>query len=99
MKTFIFVCIISLSLYAHPGRLDSHGGHTDKSTGLYHYHTHKKGTNIKPHYAPIRIQILKYGQPYSWGQKFASIERCEARRKMLQRQNMGSDYTYVCAVK
>lgn len=35
----IFLCFLfipSLS-YAHPGGLDSQGGHTDKKTGLYHY--------------------------------------------------------------
>lgn len=36
-------CVLMLSLvciptYAHPGRTDSNGGHTDHSTGEYHYH-------------------------------------------------------------
>ena len=32
--------LLSLSVvaYAHPGRTDSNGGHTDHSTGEYHYH-------------------------------------------------------------
>lgn len=29
---------IASSVYAHPGRLDSNGGHYDRSTGEYHYH-------------------------------------------------------------
>lgn len=61
MKYLYFLVIFTLFSYAHSGRLDSHGGHTDDSTGKYHYHTPKKGTNIDPFHAPIRIQILKYG--------------------------------------
>lgn len=39
----IIVCVFALSfvcmtVYAHPGRTDSNGGHTDHSTGEYHYH-------------------------------------------------------------
>ena len=30
--------IISFSVYAHPGRTDSRGGHYNRSTGEYHYH-------------------------------------------------------------
>ena len=30
--------IVSLSVYAHPGRTDSKGGHANRSTGEYHYH-------------------------------------------------------------
>lgn len=30
-----FICIMA---HAHPGRTDSNGGHTDHSTGEYHYH-------------------------------------------------------------
>jgi hypothetical protein len=29
---------LSFVAYAHPGRTDSDGGHTDHSTGEYHYH-------------------------------------------------------------
>ncbi len=34
----IFIFILSMSVSAHPGRTDKYGGHTDKSTGIYHYH-------------------------------------------------------------
>lgn len=42
-KLFVlFVIILSLcttmTIFAHPGRTDSAGGHTDHSTGEYHYH-------------------------------------------------------------
>ena len=99
MKLFILFLTFTFCIYAHQGRLDSHGGHTNDSTGKYHYHTAKKGTNINPFLSPIRIQILKYGYPNSWGQEFASIERCNAEKKMFERQNRGGDYSYVCAVK
>jgi hypothetical protein len=99
MKPYVFFLTFSLSLHAHQGRLDIHGGHTNASTGNYHYHTAKKGTNIDPFHSPILIQILKYGYPHAWGQKFSSIERCNAKKKMLERQNKGTDYSYVCAIK
>ena len=37
---FIFLLLPSIPLiaYAHPGRTDGRGGHTDHSTGEYHYH-------------------------------------------------------------
>lgn len=44
LKFFLFlivftICLsLSLTAYAHPGKTDSNGGHTDHSTGEYHYH-------------------------------------------------------------
>lgn len=43
-KTFYIIClliftlILTLNVFAHPGRTDSNGGHYDRSTGEYHYH-------------------------------------------------------------
>lgn len=41
-KLYFILPILLLSMLlpvsAHPGRTDSSGGHTDKSTGEYHYH-------------------------------------------------------------
>lgn len=35
----LLICLsLSIDVYAHPGRTDSAGGHTDHSTGQYHYH-------------------------------------------------------------
>ena len=99
MHKFILFISLTLIAYTHQGRLDSHGGHTDESTDKYHYHAPKKGTNTDPFHSPIRIQILKYGHPHGWGQEFASIERCEAEKKMLTQRNKGTDYSYVCAIK
>lgn len=36
--TSILLLIITEYACAHPGRTDKYGGHTDSSTGLYHYH-------------------------------------------------------------
>ena len=38
---------IVFPVYAHPGRTDSQGGHTDHSTGAYHYH---HGYSAHDHY-------------------------------------------------
>ena len=47
----LIVCLILPSVvlvtYAHPGRTDSRGGHTDRSTGEYHYH---HGHSAHDHY-------------------------------------------------
>lgn len=34
----IMMCCLPLLAYAHPGRTDGNGGHTDRDTGEYHYH-------------------------------------------------------------
>jgi len=99
MRHIFLFLTLTLLLFSHQGRLDSHGGHTNGGTGTYHSHDASKGTNVDPFHSPIRIQILKYGYPHSWGQKFSSIERCQAKKKMLERTNKGSDYSYVCAIK
>lgn len=53
MCSFVFACVLLLSFaYAHPGKTDGKGGHTDHSTGEYHYHhgypahQHPNGTCI-----------------------------------------------------
>ena len=45
LKRFLSHCLLiatvlclTISAYAHPGRTDGNGGHTDQSTGEYHYH-------------------------------------------------------------
>ena len=35
---FIVSCSVMIPAMAHPGRTDGQGGHTNKSTGEYHYH-------------------------------------------------------------
>jgi hypothetical protein len=99
MKLLFIFFIFTLLASAHFGKLDTHGGHTDTSTRKYHYHTAKKGTNINPFQSPIRIQILKYGYPDSCGQEFSSIEKCNGEKKILERNNKGGPYSYVCAIK
>jgi hypothetical protein len=32
------ILLIAIPAYAHPGRTDGAGGHTNRSTGEYHYH-------------------------------------------------------------
>lgn len=53
MCSFVLACVLLLSFaYAHPGKTDGKGGHTDHSTGEYHYHhgypahQHPNGTCI-----------------------------------------------------
>ncbi len=39
---FFFWLFAALGVLAHPGGLDANGGHSDRKTGIYHYH---RGTN------------------------------------------------------
>ena len=39
---FLFALFAVFGAIAHPGGLDANGGHTDRKTGVYHYH---RGTN------------------------------------------------------
>jgi len=84
MKYLFLLLSLSLLSFAHQGRLNSHGGHKNKSTDKYHYHTSKKGKNIDPFYSPIRIQILKYGADHGWGRSFHLLEGVRVREKDLQ---------------
>lgn len=38
ITALVLLFSVSISSYAHPGRTDGNGGHTDRSTGEYHYH-------------------------------------------------------------
>ena len=53
-RIILFICFVACLLalviptvFAHPGRTDSKGGHTDTSTGEYHYH---HGYSAHDHY-------------------------------------------------
>lgn len=38
LAVFLLLPVICIPAFAHPGQTDSNGGHTDHSTGEYHYH-------------------------------------------------------------
>lgn len=38
LACLIILCLVASSSTAHPGRTDSQGGHTNRSTGEYHFH-------------------------------------------------------------
>ena len=38
LACLIILCLVASSSAAHPGRTDSQGGHTNRSTGEYHFH-------------------------------------------------------------
>ena len=49
----LFITLFPLTALAHPGKTDSSGGHTDSSTGEYHYHhgypAHKHPGGVCPY--------------------------------------------------
>lgn len=53
-RILLFICfvacliaMVATTVVAHPGRTDSQGGHTDQSTGEYHFH---HGYSAHDHY-------------------------------------------------
>ncbi|MBQ7068697.1 MAG: YHYH domain-containing protein, partial [Synergistaceae bacterium] len=54
--SFILVLALSSVSFAHPGKLDSKGGHTDKETGEYHYHN---GPNALQSLEILRNKVYK----------------------------------------
>ena len=98
MKIILILLCLTLLVYSHSGRLDKKGGHVNSKTGKYHMHTGKSVKN-KSANTDIRIQILKYNSPYSWGNHFSSIESCEKETVKLTKVNAGLDYSYICAIK
>lgn len=64
------ICLIFIGFSAaHPGRTDSSGGHTDKSTGSYHYHggsaapSAPKPAAPSPTTAPRPVPTYYYAPP------------------------------------
>lgn len=57
----LLLAVLFLTVFAHPGRTDSAGGHTDSSTGEYHYH----------HGYPAHSHIG--GCPYNYNDKTGGI--------------------------
>jgi hypothetical protein len=59
ITTFFLVSLFaSFGAIAHPGGLDANGGHTDRATGVYHYH---RGTNVPPSSPPIQSESAAPG--------------------------------------
>lgn len=52
----VLVIVVSSMAFAHPGKLDSNGGHVDKETGEYHYH---KGPNALESLEILRNKVYK----------------------------------------
>jgi hypothetical protein len=46
---------VAFGVIASPGGLDANGGHTDRKTGIYHFH---RGTNAPPGSPPLQSQSL-----------------------------------------
>ncbi len=50
----VFYWIIAVNVYAHPGRTDARGCHTNRKTGVYHCHTPKGKVSSAP-----KVQVVK----------------------------------------
>lgn len=61
-----FLSFLTISVYAHPGRLDSNGGHHDRSDGSYHYHD---GNSSGRNRSNSKTTTKKYNYDYGSTQK------------------------------
>lgn len=69
--SFLLIMIVSVSVVlAHPGGLDSNGGHWDRKAGTYHYHRTPAApsttTTIAPSVQSVEatVYITKTGEKY-----------------------------------
>lgn len=59
LNVYIFI-ISGMIVYAHSGRTDANGGHCDRSTGTYHYHTGEyAGRSHSPTPTPVPAKKSK----------------------------------------
>lgn len=65
----LFVTLPFVSAFAHPGRLDSNGGHWNHSTGEYHYHDgNSAGKSGSKNNDDISFSLFeKLSVSYGWG--------------------------------
>lgn len=54
--------------FAHPGRTDANGGHNDRSSGTYHYHSGPATRSVAPapsviKVAPVKKQVYSIPEP------------------------------------
>lgn len=97
---FLFLLLfLSSDVSAHPGRLDSDGGHWNRSTGEYHYHD-GNSSNLYPdssdnvyYYPPLtkeekeaREERRKYLE-----QKRKAAEEAEARNEKIRAEKQKDD--------
>ena len=69
--------ILCCNVYAHPGRTDSSGGHTNHSTGEYHYHQGESAHQHPNGVCPYDDRYSDYSSVEE-GSKIQSLEEyCE----------------------
>lgn len=93
---FALVLCLSLSVvaYAHPGRTDSEGGHTDSSTGEYHYH---HGYPAHQHYDMDDDGDLDC--PYSFDDKTGSSgNKSESTKKTTKKESAEDWVENICCL-
>ena len=81
MKRFYsFLILLSLLLYssvpalAHPGRLDSNGGHHDRIHGGYHYHRGENAGKKQYNYKEYTTSETSYTYKYTTTKRYEEAE-------------------------
>lgn len=90
MLTLITFILISTIVLAHPGSLDSNGGHYNRKTGEYHYHdgTHTEGSSSNSNYNTFQDKKIK--------NNISSSQKTKSSKKSLKaHQNLGYEVWFV----
>ena len=79
----LLAVFIPASAQAHPGRTDMYGGHTDSSTGIYHYHhghtAHQHPDGVCP-YGDYEEWLAQNGvQTGYWSEELSAVAQTAAQ--------------------
>lgn len=86
----LIFCALCIPVYAHPGRTDSNGGHTDHSTGEYHYHHNQPAHE---HYDMNGDGIIDCPYDFESGTDKENSPTPTVRRKMLSNETSNDERT------
>lgn len=73
------ILLLALPAAAHPGRTDSNGGHTDHSTGEYHYHHGKPAHQHIDGQCPYDFDETPYYNKSSSSSSSSSVPKSETK--------------------
>lgn len=96
LKWLMAVCLSVTMIYAHGGRTDKYGGHTNRSTGEYHYHNGGYTTKDYTSSSKYVLSMFQNKKFKGLGDTFDTKSECMSERYRLWKQNRDKGWTYGC---